>query len=83
MTEPLSGFYVGGTKHLHDFDSKRLSEIVEMALPDTASRPMTYEAGQPQAFAIVDIWGKIKDVVWERVKMNPDLKRFRRQWGRR
>jgi len=73
MTEPFSGFYVGGTKHLHNFDSKRLFEMVEMALPDTASRPMTYEAGQPQTFAIVDMWGKIKDVVRERLKMDPDL----------
>src|SRR6266581_7334322 len=41
----FSSFYVGGTKHLNNFDSKRVFEIVEMALPDTASRPMTYTVG--------------------------------------
>ena len=41
LTEPLSGFYVRGAKHLHNLDSKQLLEMVEMALPDTASRPMT------------------------------------------
>ena len=41
ITEPLSSFYVGGTKDLDDFDSKGLLEIVEMTPPNIASRPMT------------------------------------------
>jgi len=70
----FSSFYVGGTKHLNNFDSKRVFEIVEMALPDTASRPMTYTVGQPQTlFAIVENWRKIKDVR-ESMKMDPNLK---------
>ena len=41
ITEPLSSLYVGGMKYLDDFYSKRLFEIVEMALIDTPSRTMT------------------------------------------
>ena len=48
ITEPLSSFYVVGTKHLNNFDSKWLFEIVEMAFPNSASRPLTYQARQPQ-----------------------------------
>jgi hypothetical protein len=47
ITEPFSSSYVGGTKHLDDFYSKRLFEIVEMTFPNTASRPLTYQARQP------------------------------------
>ena len=73
--EPLLGFYVGGTSYLNNFDSKWLFKFVEMALPDTASRPMTYRAGQPQTlFVIVGNWQKIKDVVRESMKMDPKLK---------
>jgi hypothetical protein len=48
ITEPLSSLYVGGMKYLDDFYSKRLFEIVEMAFPNSASRPLTYQARQPQ-----------------------------------
>jgi len=76
FAEPLSGFYVGGTSHLNSFDSKRLFKIVETALPDTASRPMAYEVGQPQTlFAIVGNWRReIKDVVRERMETDPNLR---------
>ena len=53
ITQPLSSFYVGGTKHLNNFDSKQLFEVVEMALIDTASRTMAYRAAQPQTFGIL------------------------------
>jgi hypothetical protein len=51
-----------------------------MALPDTASRPMTYQASQPETFAIVGKWRKIEDVVRERTKKDPNLKCFGRVW---
>jgi len=55
ITEGLSSFYVGGVKHHSNSDSKWLFETVEIAIPDTASRPMTNKVGQPQmSFAIVD-----------------------------
>jgi hypothetical protein len=68
-------FYVGGTEHLNNFGSKWLSNIVEMALPDTTRRPITYKAGQPQMlFVIVDNGWEIKVVVQERMETDPNLK---------
>jgi hypothetical protein len=73
--EPFSSFYVGGTEHLNNFGSKSMFNIVEMALPDTTRRPITYKAGQPQTlFVIVDNGWKFKVVVRKRMETDPNLK---------
>jgi hypothetical protein len=68
--EPLSVVRVSMAWHLDDPGDEQVNIVIKATLPDIASRPRPYKAGQPQApFPILGALRKGEHVLREGVEM--------------